>query len=385
MQTIVSTRRTRTNARRLSSCLARVLTPFAFAVAVALGIASVRVEGADLVRVAAPTEDGSFEERNEEGAIVEISASGITLRDVKTNEETTIPSERVLWILLDDAPVELAAARVDYEVGEYESALEKLKSIDASELASSKSAYASTEFDWYQGTSALQLALADGDATLNEGGRGLATFVKNHADSYRYYEALSQLGDAFLAVSREGGKQEASLKRAGEAYERMAQSDSKVYRARGLVGIGDVALETSDYAKAEESFKTVKESEIENEYLGRDVLSRASLGLALTYARSGRYAEARSEIASALEATPRRAELARARLYNALGETNERDERWEDAIIAYLRVDLVYYSARVERVKALKALVSLWSRTGREDRAAETRERLKTRFHVEIE
>ena len=381
MQTIVSKRRARSNARHSTSSFARFLIALSLASTFAVG----HVVGADLVRVASPTEDGSFEERNEEGAIVEITSSGITLRDSKTKEERTIPSERVLWVLLDGAPVELAAARVDYEVGEYDAALEKLKSIEASELESSKSGYATTEFEWYQATSTLQLALAEGESSLNEGGRGLATFVKNHADSYRYYEALSQLGDAFLAVSREGAKKEASLKRAGEAYERMAQSESSIYRARGLVGIGDVALESSDYAKAEESFKTVKSAEIEKEYLGRDVLSRASLGLALTYARSGRYADARAEIAEALERTPRRAELSRARLYNALGETNERDERWEDAIIAYLRVDLVYYSARVERVKALKALVSLWSRTGREDRASETRERLKTRFHVEID
>ena len=384
MQKIVSTQRIPSReSRSFGAFAARAFALLALSTSFAFG--SPQTRGADLVRIVAPTEEGAFEERNAEGAIVEITASGITLRDAKTKEDVVLPSERVLWILLDGEPMELAAARVEYEVGEYESALEKLNAIDATELESSKSPYVAAEYDWYRATTTLQLALAEGEGALSEGGRALSTFVKDRKDSYRYYEALAQLGDAFLAASLDASKKDASLKRAREAYETMAKSESNVVRARGLVGVGDVALATEDYAEAETSYKTAKGAGIEGEYMGRDVLSRASLGLALAYARSGRYDEARAEIASALETTPRQAELARARLYNALGETNELDERWEDAIIARLRVDLVYHSARVERVKALKALVGLWSRTGREDRAAETRERLKTRFHVEIE
>ncbi|MBQ2555218.1 MAG: hypothetical protein II561_01585, partial [Thermoguttaceae bacterium] len=86
-----------------------------------------------------------------------------------------------------------------------------------------------------------------------------------------------------------------------------------------------------------------------------------------------------------LDATPNSATRRQAIIYNAFGDVYAAAKKPEEAIVAYLHVDLLYPAARGERVKALKALVGLWREIGRTDRAVETKRLLRDRFNVDVD
>ena len=116
---------------------------------------------------------------------------------------------------------------------------------------------------------------------------------------------------------------------------------------------------------------------------GLGARTTAKIGLADALARQKDYDGALKTLEGLLAATPNGATMQQAVVYNALGRVYADAGRAEEAVVAYLHVDLLYPAARAERVKALKALVPLWEKLGRRDRARETRQLLQERFNVD--
>ncbi len=338
----------------------------------------------DVVRYLVKTETGAFEERSAEGTITAVSPDGVSIEANGKNapETNPIPAERVVWLQYQDAPLGLAAARVETEIGAWEEALEKLDDI-GDDLNREKYPLVAAECDWYRANALLQLALADATTSFKEGGTAMTKFVKEHPDSYRYYEAMQALGAAFFAMSERQTKKDAKqdfLKRAREAYATLENAESEEIRARGKLGLAKVAFESSELDSAKELFGEVSE---QTEFAVES--AEAKTGLARVLARQGEVDEATGLLNELLEATPNDATRRQARIYNALGDVYAEANRPHEAVLAYLHVDLLYPAARTERVAALKALVAQWRKLNREDRAQETIERLRDRFHVEIQ
>lgn len=364
----------------------RSVSAQAFPCAVALAVAffaSAACNADDLVRYLVKTETGAYEERSVEGVIVAVSPDGIELemKDQNALAENPIPSERVLWILLQGAPINLAAARVETEVGNYEEALEKLDDIKPEDADPQQYPLVAAEIDWYRAYASLQLALADA-GTFSEGGTAMNEFCKEHPDSYRYYESRRLLGDALYAMSNlqtQSARRQRNLDNAREAYSTLERANSEIVRARGKLGLATVALAADELDDAETLFNEVAQhSEFDVEY------AEATIGLARTTARQGRTEEATELLNELLSVTPNDSTLRRAKIYNALGDVLADANRPQEAVVAYLHIDLLYPAARTERVAALKALVGQWRKLGREDRARETIERLRERFNVDV-
>ena len=322
---------------------------------------------ADVVRYLVKTDTGAYEERSAEGTITAVSPDGVSLDAQGKNapDANPIPTERVVWLQFQDAPMNLAAARVETEIGAWEEALEKLDDIGADDLDREKYPTIAAEVDWYRAYAALQLALTDA-GSFKDGGSAMAKFVKEHSDSYRYYEAQQALGAAYYAMSERQTKKESKqdfLKRARDSYAVLENAASEEIQARGKLGLAKVAFDLSEF-------------DVES--------SEAKAGLARTSARQGDVDEAVRILNELLEETPNDATLRQARIYNALGDVYADANRPYDAVLAYLHVDLLYPAARTERVAALKALVGQWRKLDREDRAQETIERLRDRFHVDV-
>ena len=356
------------------------------AIASAVLIACVAVESrADFARVVERVASGEFEERNAEGRIVETRPDAVVL-ETADGSKLEIPSERALWLQFDAAPPELAAARVELEVGACEAALEKLDKIEESETTGEENALIAAEIEWTRLRALMQMALDGTEPSFSKAGKAATAFVNARANHYRRNDAFAMLGSAFLAMSREGKDPEKNLARAKSAYEKLTSSSSKTVRARGTVGLAELASERHENAEALKLYGEVAGDEtLCEEFGGLEIWVDARLGLARVATEEGRYEEALSALTELLASTPNAATLRQARTYNALGSTNARAGRTEEAIVAYLHVDLLYPSARSERIEALKALVPLWRAVGREDRAEETRARLKERFGVEVE
>ena len=70
--------------------------------------------------------------------------------------------------------------------------------------------------------------------------------------------------------------------------------------------------------------------------------------------------------------------------YNALGDIHFDAARKNEALLAYLHVDLLYSKARQEHIKSLQKLAILWNEKGKIDRESEVRQTLQTRYGVTV-
>ncbi len=336
---------------------------------------------ADLIRYWEKNAQGVIEERTAQGEILSVDPNGVAINceseDVAP-DANPIPSERILWTQYEAAPMELAAVRVETEVGNYEEALEKLNGIAPEDVDPDSMPRIAAEAAWFKAYATVNLALL-GAGDIKTGGSEMTRFVQKYPTSYHYYEGCRLLGDAFYAYSQSAPKDaESFLKRAEGAYGSLLKADSDAVKARGKLGLGRLALATDDVEKAKTYFQEVVDMD------AFDVeKSEARIGVARATSKEGDHAGALALLNALLAETPDDATLRHARIYNAIGDVSVAADRLQEAAVAYLHVDLLYPAARTERVAALKALVGVWKELGREDRAIETDRRLRERFHVQ--
>jgi tetratricopeptide (TPR) repeat protein len=69
-----------------------------------------------------------------------------------------------------------------------------------------------------------------------------------------------------------------------------------------------------------------------------------------------------------------------ARAYNVLGAAQRQAGRTKEAILAYLRVELLYSSQPAAHAEALANLAELWEQVHKSDRAARARQNLKEQY-----
>lgn len=334
---------------------------------------------ADAVRVLAPAADGTPEETTLEGKIESTSADEIVL-DVD-GQKRTLAAASVLGTQYDDEPIVLAAARADLELGKYEDALAKLAEIPAADVRSARAEVAA-EIESLRALATGRLALA-GSEKLATGGRAVLAFVQKSPTHWRHYEAVELLGELLAKTGKpaEAEKQFAALEKAA----------SPTVRARGKIARGTLAL--ADAARLADAEKLFADALAELDGTAPDAANApetsavrvlAQIGAARVLAGQKRFDDAEKTLEAAIAATPRDAIATNAAIYVAQGEIRVAAGRPRDAIVSYVRVELLYPSARARRVEALKALVSLWTQTGRADRAADARRTLE-RFKIDVD
>ena len=329
---------------------------------------------ADAVRVLAPNADGTPEETTLEGKIASTSADEIVL-DVD-GQKKTLATAAVLGTQYDDEPVALAAVRADLELGQYEDALAKLGSLDAADVRSARAEVAA-EIDSLRALATGRLALA-GSEKLATGGRAVLAFVQKSPTHWRHYEAVELLGEIFAKTGKPAD--------AEERFAALEKAASPTVRARGKIARGTLAL--ADAARLADAEKLFADALAELDGADADataVRTLAQIGAARVLAGQKRFDEAEKTLDKAIAATPSDALATKAAIYVAQGEIRVAAGRPRDAIVSYLRVELLYPSVRERRVEALKALVPLWTQTGRPDRAADVRRTLKERFKIDVD
>ncbi|MBQ9873743.1 MAG: hypothetical protein IJM30_04715 [Thermoguttaceae bacterium] len=347
-------------------------------------------------------ETGEFVESTKNGELVleKTDADVATFSYKSGDEKKTVEysPENVLWIQLEGEPLETSKARVELQVGNYREALDALDEIEPGEVKSGT--LVELQVLWirclalfglsetepptpkprgassYRNESSPASVKATSSAKTyrQEAIVALSWFVSKGKNHYRYYEANALLAEALLARGREWEVQDAI-----KPWSELTKAKSETTRARGTVGLSEIALEQGSLDAAREEFS--KAAALDADDPGSvEVVARAKLGLAKVAEAGGKYEDAIRILKETLASIPENAIQRRAVLYNALGEAYESADMPEDAILARLRVDLLYPTARSERIKALRALVPLWERVGRQDRADETRQILADRF-----
>ena len=130
------------------------------------------------------------------GEIVGVSKTEITIKAGLKKEERKVAANAVLEIRFDKQPAGLNLARNDEAAGRFTAALEKYNAA----LDDDPSEFLKAELEFLIARTNAQMAMAD-TTKLAGAVKMLSEFLTSNANSFRYYPALAQLGDVYLAQS----------------------------------------------------------------------------------------------------------------------------------------------------------------------------------------
>ena len=300
------------------------------------------------------------------GTVVESSPTEVVVE--ARNGKRRIPVNEIRRVSFREDPAELRRARDRILVGDLEAALADLKKIDATRI---ERAEVQQDLQYY-------LAYCQGRLALSAGGEKsvastmMLDFAKEHPRSYHFFESAELLGD--LAVASEQYDDAVRYYRAIAA-----KAPWPEFRMRAVIREARAQLDKQDLPAAEKLFKSAEEFEVDTPDARRQKRF-AAIGRAICLTESGSLDEGRSLIEKIIaDNDPQDTELF-GRAYNALGRYHLRADQPKDALLAYLHVDVLFYSEPDVHAESLFNLSNLWKSVDRADRAQAARNLLADRY-----
>ncbi|MBN1589223.1 MAG: tetratricopeptide repeat protein [Pirellulales bacterium] len=304
------------------------------------------------------------------GQVSAMSNREVTVK--RGTAKTVVPAGEIRTIVYDGEPKSLSLARASVAHGQYEDALKALSQIDTSKIHR-KAIVADVEF--YKALAAARLALR-GEGKIVEAGTQMAQFVKAHHGNYHWYEANRIVGD-LLVVSRLYGP-------AVQYYTTLADAPWLSARLRAAVGIGRAEMAAGKIDEAAASFqKAIEMSSAGTKTTDADALEQkklAQIGKARCLAAQGKLDDALKMTQEIIDQADPEDVLLNARAYNALGTALRKAGKPQDALLAFLHVDILYFNSPEEHAEALANLAELWGEVHQTDRAIRAQETLRTRY-----
>ncbi|MHC4404186.1 MAG: tetratricopeptide repeat protein [Planctomycetota bacterium] len=293
------------------------------------------------------------------GSVTATTATEVSIRP-QNGAPVKVPVNEIESILFSDEPSRLKTARLAIQAGRYEDAVTGLKTIN---LDTVKKPQIKQDVQFYLALAEARIALtgADPDAIRNAGTL-MFGFVENNATSYHYLEACEVLGDLLVAIGQHAQAQ--------KYYSEIEQAPWPEYKMRAGVAVGRALLAEGKAGDALKSFQAVLDTKSTAASAGHQRLA-ATLGKARCLAEAGQGDEAVKLVEEVVaKANPEEVEL-HAQAYNALGIAHAKAGRTQDALLAFLHVDVLYFTASKEHIEALQNLVTLWRQVQKPERANE--------------
>ena len=300
------------------------------------------------------------------GVITKMTAAEITVT-INTVDRKYAVNE-IDRVTLAEAPTGLKMALASLRTGQLEAAKVELDKIA---VAGIKSKYVKQEVLYSQAYCAAKLA-QQGQYDINKAGPLLQTFVTGNADSYHFFPAVELLGDLFIGIG--------NYKFAAENYGKLKSAPWPDYQLRGSVLQANALIGSEQYPQALTSYETVLKV-TPTTAAGRLQKTLAQIGKAHCLAETGKTQEGIKLLRKVLKDNdPKQSPQLFGRAYNALGACYRKENKPQDALLAYLHTDLLFYSDPPVHAEALYYLKQLWSTVKKSDRANRARTLLQQRY-----
>jgi len=301
------------------------------------------------------------------GDVVAMSAVEVTVE--RSGVRTPVPVNEIEAILYADEPARLKTARLAIEAGRYEDAVAGLATI---KLDGVKRAEVKQDVQFYTALAKARIALSGADPkAIIEAGGLMVAFVNANPKNYHNLDANEIVGDLLVAAGKYAGSR--------EYYARVGAAPWPDYKMRAGVATGRALLAEGKTDEASQSFQTVLDVQARGESADRQRLA-ATLGKARCLAEVGTSDEAVKLIDDVItKADPEETRL-HAQAYNALGLAHRKAQRNQDALLAFLHVDVLYFTLPKEHIEALENLVELWEAVQNPQRADSAAEILQERY-----
>jgi len=301
------------------------------------------------------------------GTVTAVSAQEVTLQRGGKSEK--IPVNEIESIKFDGEPPDLNVARSSALNGDYDNALKSLAKIAPSAGTRPE---VKQEIEFFRALATARQALA-GEGEVNAAGSQMHAFVTGNSNSFHFFDASEVLGDLLLAAGKFAEAQ-ATYAKLEQAPWPETKIRAALAKGRALQGQGKPteALAAYDHALA------LAEKAAGDQAKAQVVT--ATLGRAAALADAGKTDEAIAAVEQVIAAAdPADAQL-HAKAYVTLGNCLNKAGRKQDALMAFLHVDVLYFGFPQEHAEALANLSLLWQELKKADRALEARQTLVERY-----
>lgn len=301
------------------------------------------------------------------GEIVAVSKTEITIKAGLKKEERKVAANAVLEIRFDKQPAQLTLARNDEAAGRYTAALAKYTAALDDDL----SQFLKAELEFLIARTTAQMAMSD-TTKLAEAVKLLTGFLSSNANSFRYYPALSQLGDIYLAQS--------NFAEAQATFSKLQQAPWTDYKMAAGTSQARLLLKQNKVGEARAAFETVTAMQAKTT-AEKTQRYAAVLGKAICLQREGQHEQAVKDLAEISSQAPAGETRLLAEAYVRQGDSFRQIEgRTKDAILAYLHVDVLFPKETALHAESLFWLSKLWTVVGHPDRASTSAAKLESTY-----
>lgn len=306
------------------------------------------------------------------GKVVSVSASDVDVED-RNGETKKIPIDKVREVQFEGEPPALRSARSILSRGRAADAIKELGKVKDEDLDGAEELVLD-ELQFVKAAAAGRAALASG-GDLKAPGKLVVDFIAKHPNSHHFYEMKELLGDL---LARDGNTSGATV-----AYSDMAKGPAAL-KVRAASAKARMLFNQEKFEDAMKEYESAIKIDATDDASAAQKRV-ASLGKARCLAQVGKAEDALKLIRGAIkQADPEETDLLAA-AYNALGSAyRAAGDKDQDALIAFLTVDLVYSGSPDSHAEALYNLGELWDRAKNPERARDARKALESDYPASV-
>ena len=294
------------------------------------------------------------------GKVQEITPLSVTLDGEK------IPVWEIDKVVSNSEPGQVEKARDRIEGSRYDEALEQLNEVKAG-----SNPMVEAEVDYYRGLAESKIAFAGGDVSAVDAATFVGTFLKSHPKSHHVIPATELMGRLAMAAGK--------MDFAKQQFELLTKSRWPEYVAKGQFMTGEVLMRQKKYSEAAAAYGKLIAMQA-NDDLTQRYKQLAMCQTAKAEAMSGDPTASIAKLEELIKKeNPDDKELF-AYAYNALGSCYLEAKDLTEAQEKFLFTDLLFDSESTPHAEAVYNLAKIWTKQNQTDRAAEARQKLKSRY-----
>ena len=304
------------------------------------------------------------------GEIVVASPNEIEIKDQRSEQVKKVSIDRIREVALADEPDSLRNARGMLFRGDAASALQELTKVQDADLQGASDRVLA-EMQFVKAAALARQATLTGNG-LAEGEKALRDFVSKNPKTHHFYRSAEMLGDLLAKAQKfpDAATVYSALEKGPAALKvRAASAKANLNFAQGKF-----AEALNDFENAAKVQTDPKDAASEQQKL------EASLGTARCLARLEKDTDAIALIQKVVKgADPEERDML-SKAYAVLGDAYRAAGKEQDALIAFLTVDLVYNTQPESHAEALFNLAQLWDKAQNPERARQAKQALEATY-----
>ncbi len=300
------------------------------------------------------------------GDVTEINRTEIVLKARGNQRDYHIPANEIERVHWQGERPQLLQIRIEERNGQFDKAIAGYEAA----LKDSTSPNLTTDLEFLIARATASRALAD-EENYDEAIKRLEKFRTVHSDSFRYFEALKLLARLYMAKP-DVEKANATMKLLLEAPWTDFKMDADILQAQVALADGkvDAALGPIENVLR---VKASSQGELSRRY-------EALLLKATCLQKQSKFPEAIEVLAGVLDQAAEDDTKTLAETCVRLGDCYQAAGRTKEAILSYLRVDILFPKEKTQHAEALYYLSRLFAQDGKPDKSADAQARLQQAY-----